>query len=351
MNAPSASTSGRDSFSVVSTFSGCGGSSLGYKWAGGDVRCAVEIDDAAVRTYSLNFPETPILHRDIAQVSVEDVQEAAHLVRGELDVLDGSPPCQGFSMAGQRVLEDPRNDLFNEFVRLLDGLQPRVFVMENVSGMVKGKMRIVFVEILRTLRASGYRVKASRLDAQFFGVPQSRQRIIFIGVREDLAIDPTHPRAETKPTTARAALASVETSDEEIKMLLAAGRRYAAYKYWHLVQIGRTVQDVTGKAGFSGCKWHPDRVGRTVPRNDGNITMHGSMHWAERRRFSVPEYKRLGTFPDEFLFPDGFKESVHQIGNCVPPRFMEAIARHVRDNLLNVQGVAGMTRTDRTVEG
>ena len=105
---------------------------------------------------------------------------------GELDVLDGSPPCQGFSTAGKRRMDDGRNQLFREYVRLLRGLRPKVLVMENVSGMVKGKMKLIFAEIMRELKASGYKVSARLMNAMHFGVPQSRERMIFIGIREDL---------------------------------------------------------------------------------------------------------------------------------------------------------------------
>ena len=147
---------------------------------------AVEWDDHAVETFRLNFPDIPVWHGDIAQLSVEECLRIAGLRPGELDVLDGSPPCQGFSTAGKRKMEDGRNQLFREYVRLLRGLRSKVLVMENVSGMVKGKMKLIFAEIMRELKASGYHVSARLMNALYFGVPQSRQRMIFIGVREDL---------------------------------------------------------------------------------------------------------------------------------------------------------------------
>ncbi|MBW7959864.1 MAG: DNA cytosine methyltransferase, partial [Candidatus Promineofilum sp.] len=133
---------------VISTFAGAGGSSLGYSMAGFRELLAVEWDDNAVETFRLNFPGVPVYHGDIAKLSVDECLDMAGIATGDLDVLDGSPPCQGFSTAGKRQLDDPRNQLFREYVRLLRGLQPKVFVMENVSGMVKGKMKLVFVEIL-----------------------------------------------------------------------------------------------------------------------------------------------------------------------------------------------------------
>lgn len=130
----------QNKFTVISTFSRCGGSSLGYNLAGGKILLAVELDENAVKTYQLNFPSTKIYYGDIHNLTVEKVLELTGLQPGELDILDGSPPCQGFSTAGKRDFCDPRNQLYNEYIRLLKGLQPKVFVMENVSGMFKGKM-------------------------------------------------------------------------------------------------------------------------------------------------------------------------------------------------------------------
>jgi DNA (cytosine-5)-methyltransferase 1 len=186
---------------VISTFAGAGGSSLGYSMAGYRELLAVEWDDNAVETFKLNFPGVPVYHGDISELSVDECLSMAGTQPGELDILDGSPPCQGFSTAGKRIMDDPRNQLFREFVRLLRGLRPKVFVMENVSGMVKGKMKLVFVDILKELKASGYQVSARLLNAMYFHVPQSRQRMIFIGVRDDLGIKPSHPGAEARPVT------------------------------------------------------------------------------------------------------------------------------------------------------
>jgi len=175
-----------DAPTVISLFAGCGGSSLGYSMAGYRELLAVEWDDHAVETFRLNFPEVPVFHGDIAKLSVEECLKLSGLKPGGLDVLDGSPPCQGFSTAGKRRMDDGRNQLFREYVRLLRGIQPKVLVMENVSGMVKGKMKLIFAEILRELKESGYHVSGRLMNAMYYGVPQSRQRMIFIGVRSDL---------------------------------------------------------------------------------------------------------------------------------------------------------------------
>ena len=125
----------KDAPTVISLFAGCGGSSLGYSMAGYRELLAVEWDDHAVETFKLKFPDVPVWHGDIAELSIEECLRITGLQPGDLDVLDGSSPCQGFSTAGKRKMDDGRNQLFREYVRLLRGLQPKVFVMENVSGM------------------------------------------------------------------------------------------------------------------------------------------------------------------------------------------------------------------------
>lgn len=184
-------------YTVVSTFSGCGGSCLGFRLAGYRVLWASEFVDAAAATYAANAPETPLDRRDIRDVTADEILSTIGRERGDVDVLEGSPPCASFSTAGKRAaswgqvkpysdVKQRVDDLFFEYARLVDGLRPRIFVAENVSGLVKGVAKGYFKEILRALRAPGYVVAARLLDAQWLGVPQARQRIIFIGVRADL---------------------------------------------------------------------------------------------------------------------------------------------------------------------
>jgi DNA (cytosine-5)-methyltransferase 1 len=193
-------------FKVASTFSGCGGSCLGYRMAGFRVVWANEFVPAAQESYRANMDTDAILDgRDIRLVQPEEILAATGLKRGELDLFDGSPPCQAFSMAGHREkgwghqktyehgARQCNETLFHEYIRLLRGLQPKTFVAENVSGLVKGTAKGWFIEVLRALKDCGYRVKARLLDAQWLGVPQMRQRIIFVGAREDLRGDPVHP--------------------------------------------------------------------------------------------------------------------------------------------------------------
>jgi DNA (cytosine-5)-methyltransferase 1 len=137
----------------------------------------------------------------------------------------------------------------------------------------------------------------------------------------------------TLPIPCGDSLAGCFTPPEQMNKLLEAGRKYKAYSHWDQIKIGRSQQDITGN-GFNAIRFDPRKPSRTIRRMDSNLGMGGAMHWAERRRFSLPEFKRFGSFPDGFRFAGEFEEAIKQIGNCVPPLFMRTIARHIRDNLL-----------------
>jgi len=318
---------------VISTFAGGGGSLTGYMMAGFHDLLAVEWDNNAVETLRLNWPELDIYHGDIAKLSVEEVLQRTGLKPGELDILDGSPPCQGFSTAGKRILDDPRNQLFREYVRLLRGLRPKVFIMENVSGMVKGKMKLVFVEILKELKASGYRVSAKLLNAMYFHVPQSRERMIFIGVRDDLGIEPSHPKAESKLIGASSieGASCLGVDGQSLKLegktsryikLLKPGQR--------LEQLYEQINGKGKKAYFAFSRTHPLKPARTIAKDSA-----GLFHYHHDRTLTIGEYKRIASFPDAYKFIGSFNSALHRMGNSVPPLFMEAIARHVRAEILD----------------
>ncbi len=192
-------------FTIVSTFTGAGGSCLGFKMAGFRALWASEFIEAARKVYESNFPGVPVDARDIRKVKPSEILRVAGMKQGQVDVLEGSPPCASFSTAGRRErswgqiknYSETRqrvDDLFFEFVRIVDGVKPRVFIAENVSGLVKGTAKGYFKEILREMKAIGYRVEAKVLDAQWLGVPQHRERLIFVGVRDDLNVEPAHPK-------------------------------------------------------------------------------------------------------------------------------------------------------------
>ncbi len=314
---------------VISTFSGCGGSSLGYKMAGCEVLVAVEWDGNAVATYRRNHPATAVVHGDISLLSIDKCLELAGLKEGQLDILDGSPPCQGFSMAGARKVADERNYLFKEYVRLLRGLKPKVFIMENVPGMVVGKMKWIFAEIMRELKESDYRVRAKVMNAQYYGVPQQRKRLIFIGVRKDLGLTPTFPLPQTMPIPLGRALKGLPVDPStDIKK--------AQYLLWRRVRPGESF----AKAHYKGSYFNSIKVSPAKPCPTITKTPRQLYHWRYPRPLNVAELKRAASYRDDYEFIGSDSQAWERIGNSVPPLFMKAIAEHVINNILKVEAVA-----------
>lgn len=320
----------------VSTFAGGGGSSTGYLMAGYQELLAVEWDDNAVETLRLNYPDLDIYHGDIGKLTVGEVLERTGLQVGELDLLDGSPPCQGFSVSGKRQLADLRNQLFKEYVRLLRGLRPRAFVMENVPGLVQGKMKLIFAEIMKELKASGYKVSCRLLNAMYFHVPQSRQRLIFVGIREDLGVEPSHPVPESAAKiTPRLAFADIKPDEYEAfpDWLKDAAIEMDAGNYNHkhvLAAFMRHKKTAGGSQSFKLLSW--DRPSCTIAKIWPGAA--GVGHPSRKRYLASNELKRIGSFPDKYKFVGGYKKTIERIGNSVPPLMAEAIGRHIRKEIL-----------------
>lgn len=350
-------------YSAVSTFSGCGGSSLGYKMAGFKVLWANEFIPAAQDTYRANHPGTILDTRDIRKVEAQDILDVIGMQPGELDVFDGSPPCASFSTAGKReagwgkvkAYSDTKqrtDDLFFEYVRLIQGVQPKVFVAENVSGIVKGTAKGYFLEILAALKGAGYKVTAKLLDAQWLGVPQMRQRIIFIGVREDLKAQPAHPKPLPYRYSVRDALpwiAQIEgangfnghafTDSEEPCATAAQSRtltveaetdisRFAIGKAWGEFEYGDSPRYLNMK------KPHPDGPSNAISAEGGNPSVASVVHPTERRKFSIAELKRICAFPDDFILTGTYAQQWERLGRAVPPVMMMYIAATIRDEVL-----------------
>lgn len=327
---------------VVSTFAGAGGSSLGYSMAGFRELLAVEKNDNAVTTFRHNFPGVTVFHGDICELEVATALHLAGVAVGELDLLDGSPPCQGFSAAGRRDPSDPRNGLFREFVRLLRGLKPKVFVMENVSGMVRGAMRLVFSDILAALKESGYQVSARLMNTMYFRVPQSRERLIFVGVRADLCaakgLEPSHPRAQYRPISMAAAIGDLGDVQDPARghVWLDESPSGRNTKTWPLAHQARQGARYAGQQ--RRYVWDKP-CGTLLTASAEHQAMDPYLrsigcHPLYTRTLSLLEYKRIASFPDAFEFVGPRKFAYNRIGNCVPPLFMRAIAAHIRAQIL-----------------
>jgi len=350
----------RKLFTVVSTFAGCGGSSTGYRLAGANILAINEFIPAAIETYKVNYPNTIIFPEDIRELTGQIILDKVGLKKGELDLLDGSPPCASFSISGKREkgwgkvkkysdTEQRTDDLFFEFIRILNEIQPKVFVAENVEGLTLGgalnllgtKQNDLFGEHEKTFlyhfEQCGYRVQYHILNARDFGVPQRRSRLIIIGVRQDLEIAPSFPLPWiTKRVTVREALEGVENSEkdiEESKKGLTEG--YETYKY--VIQL---------KPGESGSKYHPkgsyfsltrlewDKECNTVLQSHGHTGGCACIYPDENRRLTIKEIKRVCSFPDDFILTGDFNQQWERCGRAVPPLFMRAIANNVYENII-----------------
>ena len=361
-------------FTVASTFSGCGGSCLGYRMAGFRVVWANEFVPAAQDSYRANMSPGCILDsRDIKTVTAEEILAATGLKAGELDLFDGSPPCQAFSTAGKREkgwgkkktyehgAQQCNETLFGEYVRLLRGLQPKTFVAENVSGLVRGTAKGWFLDVLKSLKDSGYRVSARLLDAQWLGVPQMRQRIIFVGVHEDLGREPVHPEPFRHRYSVRDALPHLTacrtsahgfTKESDLNLhgpapsvTASGGAAYTGHQVQSaqllpgdVTPSGRAVHN-TGTPGWSAGditdQPSPTVTVGSISRDGGGSSNHFHVvSGTERRKFTIAEVKRICAFPDDFVLTGTYAQQWERLGNSVPPLMMKAIAETIRDKVL-----------------
>lgn len=335
---------------VCSLFSGGGGSSLGYKMAGFSVVYANEFVEEARNTYHLNFPGTYVDGRDIREVTPEDILEKIGLERGELDVLDGSPPCSAFSTCGKRdkkwgksrKYSDGKNqvvdDLFFEYIRILDGLKPKVFVAENVKGLVVGKAKGYFNDILNKMKDCGYIVRAAVINSKWLGVPQARERTIFMGVREDIGAYPVFPKPHKTIVPLSVALNNVENSEEELAFL---ENEYATSSFRKVLDklpknptAPISASTVTEGGAYMNLKRESMyTVCSTICQRGGARGAAGNCHPTEDRKFTIPEIKRIMSIPDDFVLTGTREQQWERAGRMVPPMMMKEIALCVKEIL------------------
>jgi DNA (cytosine-5)-methyltransferase 1 len=309
-------TGSRVAHSVVDLFAGAGGMSLGFEMAGYKITNAVELMDIAADTHERNFPNCKVHRGDIA-----DFRPSDQLAEERVRVVVGGPPCQGFSVAGHRDPNDPRNKLFREFVRVVDELRPDYFVMENVPGiltMANGKVKDAILEAFDEIGYPG--VSIAILEAATFGVAQIRARAIFIGNRlgqrnpfpapmltqKDYV--PIESAIDDLPAWTRIPEVNHEWTrhskefEDRIAEVLPGGSLYATFMDAYKRQY-RGVPSMTIKENHGGTHIHP--------------TLN--------RCISAREMARLQSFPDSFIFCGPMKKAMWQIGNAVAPLMAKAI--------------------------
>lgn len=389
---PTAIASRDSALTAIDLFSGAGGISLGLANAGFRVLLASDFSESCAATHRRNMPDIPFITADIADLSPQDILSAAGIVKGELDLLIGGPPCQGFSILGARQLDDPRNGLIGQFFRIADGLRPKFLVIENVPGLATLDGGIYLREIASGFRRLGYRANCAELLAASYGAPQMRWRMFFVGVREDIGLPlPSFPPAthgrrgigELVPNRtinaedmagflctrdAISDLPVVEAGKEnpfyerpptsEFQAAMREGaetlpNHYAARmapinleRFRHL-RPGQDWRDLPYDLLPPGMqranrKDHTRRFRRMtwegVPRSV--ITRFRDpksgeyIHPEQDRTITIREAARLQVFPDWFVFEGTTTSQYEQVGNAVPTLLAKAMADEVRKVLL-----------------
>lgn len=358
--------------SVIDLFCGAGGLSEGFRQAGFHVLAGNDFFDAAGETFAATHPEAKFLPCPIQQYAADDFLKAAGLEAGELDVLVGGPPCQGFSVYNhQRGLQDERSSLYQEYLRIVAGLRPNWIVLENVTGMTSAGGGAAVKAILDGLEGLGYSVEAKILRAEEYGVPQERRRIVFIGNRIGLPIEfpsPTHGPGLLPFTTVEDAISDLPRlinggGDDGIAIFASEARsafqselrggsngvrNHAAAKLAsvnlerlkHIPQGGswRDIPVDLLPAGMKRAKRsdHTKRYGRlSWTGMASTILTKCDPHWGayfhpdQNRTVTVREAARLQSFPDFFQFKGTRTEQYVQVGNAVPPLLGRAIAQRI----------------------
>lgn len=373
----------------IDLFAGAGGMSLGFEQAGFDIAAAVEIDPIHAAVHHFNFPDAAVLARSVVGLRGDDLRAAAGIGRRSVDVVFGGPPCQGFSLIGQRMLEDPRNHLVKEFVRIVAELKAKTFVFENVKGLTVGKHRRFLDALIETFDDAGYAVRTPWrvLNAVHYGVPQDRERLFLLGARKGLRV-PSYPDATTSPDrdlfstngsastpTCADALSDVPDAEAFVELMTSdsveIARWKAATEYarqcrcetrgaWHfgyprvwesrlLTASMRSVHTDISRRRFAATrpgdvepisrffKLDPKGVCNTLRAGTdsarGAFTSPRPIHFAFPRCITVREMARLHGYPDWFRFHVTKWHGARQVGNSVPPPLARAIAGAVIDAL------------------
>ena len=326
---------------TIELFAGAGGLALGLEKAGFEPVALIEIDKDASDTLKTNRPEWNVICDDIANLSPLDLSDYFDLKPKDLDLLSGGAPCQSFSYAGKRLgLEDARGTLFYHYAIFLQKLQPKVFLFENVRGLLSHDKGRTYKTILQVFEDSGYKVQYKVLNAWNYGTAQKRERLITIGIRNDLDIKIEFPTPYEYKPVLRDVLQDVPES---------AGVAYGdtKRKLFEMVPPGgywRDIPEEYAKPYMKSC-WDMDggRTGilRRMSMDEPSLTVLTSpsqkqterCHPLEARPFTVRENARIQSFPDDWQFCGTVSSQYKQVGNAVPVNLAYEVANEIRKGL------------------
>lgn len=378
-------SSDRKLFSYITFFAGGGGSSCGYKLAGGDCLFMNEFQQVAVNDYLNNFPNTTHLCKDIKEVTSEQIMEMTGLKPGELDILDGSPPCPPFSMSGtkqkgwgkEKVAYGHKQKeierLTFEQIRIIKDLQPKIALIENVKGFTMQYATELFNQVIASVEDAGYEVFWKVLSGQNYGVPQKRERVFIVGIRHDVIEklnvpfmilgNYIYPSPEDEYATLKDAIYDLKDDEEnkkESEILCETMKSSAKYKWLkrlqknpdRVVSVGDDVvrpwyQKVIAHRSARGKTLPEEKFSffqsRRVPWNQSSHTLSEQglqtslavhLHPEEDRGFTVKESKRIMTLPEDYQFTGKLNENLARIGLMVAPLQMKYLAEHMYENIL-----------------
>jgi len=368
---------------AVDLFSGAGGITLGLLNAGFDVLCCADLDEACALTHRRNFPDIPFIPTDIAKLHAAEILRIAGIRCGELDLLIGGPPCQGFSIIGQRKMRDPRNDLFHEFLRIAKELKPKCVVIENVTGLATIGNGAVLRKIGDAFEEAGYTVDCAELLAAQYGVPQMRWRMFFIGWRSDQGKrggfpTPTHGRAGIgdlvpnrtispedsagfvtireaigdlppieagelgatcqRPPEGEYQTAMREDGSDRLSNHYAARLSEQNMARLRVIKPGEDWRSLPHELLPEGMqralrkdhtrryrrmKW--DGIARSIITRFRDPKSGEYIHPDQHRTISIREAARFQSFPDWFVFDGSYSQQYDQVGNAVPPLLARAV--------------------------
>ena len=331
------------SFSAIEIFAGAGGLALGLERAGFETLGLIEFDKDAAATLEKNRPDWRIINDDVANISCLDLESYFGIAKGSLDLLSGGAPCQPFSYAGKRLgLDDTRGTLFYHYALFLKKLQPKMFLFENVKGLLTHDKGRTYSTIREIFEQEGYVLHEKVLNAWEHGVPQKRERLIVIGIRKELSekINFKFPNTHKYKPILKDILLDCPASE---------GSTYSDYKtkIFDMVPPGgcwRDIPEDIAKEYMKSC-WYMEggRTGilRRLSLEEPSLTVLTSpsqkqtdrCHPLEVRPFTVRENARCQTFPDEWSFCGSIGQQYKQIGNAVPVNLAYEIALEIRASL------------------
>jgi DNA (cytosine-5)-methyltransferase 1 len=357
----------RKLFTVISTFAGGGGSSTGYKLAGGNILAVNEFVESAIDTYKSNYPNTPILPNDIKELTGHDLLKAAGIQQGELDILDGSPPCSAFSIAGKREKGwdktkkysddkqvDNIEDLFFEFIRVAKDVQAKVIIGENVAGITMGTAREYFNRIVNGFGDIGYEAVGKVLNAADYGTPQARQRCFFVAIRNDVMDDVginfmnmdsiIYPEPHNKQPTLRQAIEDIENDPEEEQMLLDFVQGSFQKKWIELLPFSppkhrkpsdpEFIEINPKQSMFNMIRPAPDLPCPTLTQAGQKKGLSGVFDYNSNRKLTIKELKRVMGLPDDFKLQGDFDQQAERVGRMVAPLMMKELSGNIYKNIL-----------------